>query len=121
MNKLKPFLCIMLLTSFASQEALANSLNQDDMAFAFGNNSAVFSYSDLGDIAPLSHQEMIETEGKVLQLIPWFYGLNPALVVATVQTGYAVARGLRIYTNYYYGSWVPPLARSMTQRIHETD
>ena len=59
MNKLKHFLCIMLLTSFDSQEALANSLNQDDMAFAFGNNSAVFSYSDLGDIAPLSHQEMI--------------------------------------------------------------
>lgn len=121
MQKIKHFFSFVLLTSFVSVAVHADSLNKDDMTFAFGDNSAVFSYSDLGGIAPLSHQEMIETEGKALPLLPWFYGLNPALVVATVQMGYVTARAARVYTNYYYGTWLPPLIGSMTQRIHETD
>lgn len=52
----------MLLAVFAAQPVLASPLNNDDMEFAFGASSA--AYSDLGEMALLSDQEMKETEGE---------------------------------------------------------
>ena len=62
LKKIKHLFAVLLLVGFAAQPALAESFNQDDMAFAFGNS---FVSSDLGDMALLSNQEMMETEGGV--------------------------------------------------------
>jgi len=87
----------MLLAAFVAQPALATPLNNDDMAFAFGDTSSVSS--DLGEMALLSDQEMKETEGDALPaLIVW----NGARWVITRYVSNRVAvsalrRGCSIY------------------------
>ena len=61
-NKVKHILLTMMLAVLVAQPAIAGSLNQDDMAFAFGDTSA--ASSDFGEIALLSNQEMKDTEGE---------------------------------------------------------
>ena len=65
MKKLKHLLLTMMLAVFMVQPAMANVLNNDDMAFAFAGTPAS---SDFGEMALLSHQEMVETEGDLF----WF-------------------------------------------------
>ena len=66
LQKIKHLFAVLLLVGFAAQPALAESFNQDDMAFAFGN---VAVSSDLGDMALLSSQEMMETEGEWIPFV----------------------------------------------------
>ena len=66
LQKIKHLFAVLLLVGFAAQPALAENFNQDDMAFAFGN---VAVSSDLGDMALLSSQEMMETEGEFWPLV----------------------------------------------------
>jgi len=61
-SKMKYTFLSMLLAVFAAQPVLASPLNNDDMAFAFGDSFAVSS--DMGEMALLSEQEMKETEGE---------------------------------------------------------
>ncbi len=86
-SKLKYTLLTMLLAAFVAQPVLASPLNNDDMAFAFGNSSAVSS--DLGEMALLSDQEMKETEGA------W---LNFAI-------GGAIGLGSYAYNNWGNMTW----------------
>ena len=60
LQKIKHLFAVLLLAGFAAQPAFAESFNQDDMAFAFGNSAMS---SDLDDMVLLSNQEMMETEG----------------------------------------------------------
>lgn len=106
MHYIKHTFFIILLTSSISKEPFAESLNQNDMAYAFCSNCANTSNPDLDGIALLSHQEMMETEGNVA----------PFLYVGAVRGGYLVGRGLQIYTRYYYGVWAPPIWRYATNR-----
>ena len=68
LQKIKHLFAVLLLAGFAAQPALAENFNQDDMAFAFGNAAVS---SDLGDMALLSSQEMMETEGEWVPLAIW--------------------------------------------------
>ena len=69
-SKLKYTMLAMMLAVFVAQPVLASTLNNDDMAFAFGDSPAVSS--DLGEMALLSDQEMKDTEGDALPaLIVW--------------------------------------------------
>ena len=61
-SKIKYGFISMLLAVFVSHPVSASPLNNDDMKFAFGDSSA--AYSDLGEMALLSDQEMKETEGE---------------------------------------------------------
>jgi len=65
LQKIKHLFAVLLLAGFAAQPALAESFNQEDMAFAFGHSAIS---NDLGDMALLSNQEMMETEGEVFPL-----------------------------------------------------
>ena len=65
MKNLKHLLLTMILAVFMAQPAMAGVLD-DDMAFAFGNSPA--ASSDLGEMALLSDQEIVATEGA---LGPW--------------------------------------------------
>ena len=60
LHKIKHLFVVLLLACFAPQTAFAESLNQDDMAFAFGTAEDI----DLGEFALLSEQEMRETQGE---------------------------------------------------------
>ena len=73
LQKIKHLFAVLLLVGFAAQPALAESFNQDDMAFAFGNSAVS---NDLGDMALLSNQEMMETEGEwgFLRYVPRAWG-----------------------------------------------
>ncbi len=72
MKKIKHMLLVMVLAAFMVQPAVADILNDDDMAFAFGGSSAA---SNFGDMALLSHQEMMETEG---EWFPQYVGMIAA-------------------------------------------
>ena len=61
LEKIKQLFTVLLLAGFAAQPAFTESLNQDDMAFAFGHAGLD---NGLGEIALLSEQEMMETEGE---------------------------------------------------------
>jgi hypothetical protein len=73
-NQLKSLLVLFILAGFAAQYAAAGnfnrqvinqqntSVNQQDMAFAFGDSAA--TSFDTGQMDLLSSQEMITTEGK---------------------------------------------------------
>ena len=79
-QKIKHLFAVLLLAGFAAQPALANSIYEQDLAFAFGGNAVSH---DLGDIALLSSQEMMETEGEVFPLY--------AIGVFAVHTGRFIA------------------------------
>ena len=81
LQKIKHLFAVLLLAGFAAQPAFAESFNQDDMAFAFGNSAMS---SDLGDMALLSNQEMMETEG---ELIPFVIGAFHAIRYARYAVG----------------------------------
>ena len=61
-TKLKTLLIAMTLAGFASQHAVAEKFNHEDMAFVFGDSIAVNFNSGQMDL--LSSQEMIATEGE---------------------------------------------------------
>ena len=71
MKKIYHLLLTMMLAVFMASPAMANVLNNDDMAFAFGNSSVTSSY--LGDMALLSGQEMVETEGGLDTFCNWCF------------------------------------------------
>ena len=73
LQKIKHLFAVLLLAGFAAQPALAESFDQDDMAFAFGNAAVS---SDLGYMALLSSQEMMETEGEwgFIRYVPRTWG-----------------------------------------------
>ncbi len=66
LQRLKHLFVVLLLAGFVFQPVLAESLNQEDMAFAFGNSVTNFG---LGEMAPLSDQEMLKTEGEWLKYV----------------------------------------------------
>jgi len=68
-TKIKSLFMVLILAGFTAQYAAAESFNQEDMAFAFGDSAVVAS--DFGQMDLLSSQEMMETEGE--------YGLLGAL------------------------------------------
>ena len=61
-TKIKLLFMALILAGFTAQYATAESLNQEDMAFAFGDSAVVAS--DFGQMDLLSSQEMMETEGE---------------------------------------------------------
>lgn len=71
LQRLKHLVVILLLVGFVFQPALAEGLNQDDMAFAFGDSAM---NSDLGEMALLSDQEMLKTEGEWLGYVVKYGG-----------------------------------------------
>jgi hypothetical protein len=79
-TKIKSLLMVLILAGFTAQYAAAESFNQEDMAFAFGDSA--IAASDFGQMDLLSSQEMVETEGE-------FY---PFLVA-----GYYAYRGFQAY------------------------
>ncbi len=83
LQRLKHLIVILLLAGFASQPALAEGLNQDDMAFAFGDSAV---NSDWGEMAFLSDREMDETEG---EWVP--------LAIFAARVGYSAWKGYRAY------------------------
>ena len=91
-SKLKYTLLTILLAAFVAQPALASPLNNDDMAFAFGDSSSVSS--DLGEMALLSDQEMKDTEGNW-----WFIALPLARAaiwaLPRISSSYRVIRNTR--------------------------
>ena len=97
LEKIKQLFAALLIAGFATQTAFAESLNQDDMAFAFGNSSL---NNDLGEIALLSDQEMMETEG---EFFPFIYGTVFAARFA--YTGYRVWRATRTGAQIYSKGW----------------
>jgi len=94
-SKLKYTLLAMMLAAFVAQPALASTLNNDDMAFAFGDSPAVSS--DLGEMALLSDQEMKDTEGEWV----WF-------AARLAYTGYKVWRATRRGATIYNRGWHKP-------------
>ena len=62
---------ILILAGFTAQYAAAETFNQEDMAFAFGDSA--IAASDFGQMDLLSSQEMMETEGEVFPF--WAFGL----------------------------------------------
>lgn len=62
---------------FSAQSAVASSLNDKDMAFAFGPGSSI-------DMLMLSEQEMVETEGNI-SFIPLLAGLGSLLMSIATQ------------------------------------
>ena len=80
LHKIKHLFVVLLLACFAAQTTFAESLNQDDMAFAFGTAEGI----DLGEFALLSEQEMRETEGQAIWFAPiMWYGARYALTGLT--------------------------------------
>jgi len=92
-TKLKTLLMAMILAGFSAQHAVAENLNNEDMAFAF-EDSAI-STTDSAQMELLSNEEMITTEGKAV----WFY--------YAAYYGYHGARFLGAYQRYYYGLTIP--------------
>ena len=77
-QKLGCFFAGLILMVFAAHPALAENLEQDDLAFAFGDTVAA---GDLGEMAFLSEREMMETEGEwfgFARYVPvaWRYGVR---------------------------------------------
>ena len=116
LQKIKHLFAVLLLVGFAAQPALAESFNQDDMAFAFGN---VAVSSDLGDMALLSSQEMMETEGEWIPfVISAFhvaryarYAIGPAKAWLRYGNSYSRSGGFRTRSfrwgsNSHYGSQI---------------
>lgn len=68
MSKFKFALLAMCLAIFTVQPAIANVLSNDDMEFAF-QHSNITTFSDYSEIALLSDQEMISTEGEWLPIV----------------------------------------------------
>lgn len=131
LQKIKHLFIVLFLASFTLQPALAESFNKDDMAFAFGNSAVS---NDLGEIALLSNQEMMETEGKwVPFVIGAFhavryarYAIGPAR--AWLRTGNSFSRSSNIGTySIRWGSnshWRNQIGssqlRSLNARLHNS-
>ena len=75
LQKIKHLFIVLFLASFTLQPALAESFNKDDMAFAFGNSAVS---NDLGEMALLSNQEMMETQGNLAPIYIGAIGLRLA-------------------------------------------
>ena len=98
-TKLKTLLIAMTLAGFASQHAVAENLNNEDMAFAFEDSA--LSMTDYAQMDLLSSEEMTTTEGKAV----WFY--------YAAYYGWHGARALSIYQRYYYGLTIPYARRTI--------
>ncbi|MDG1694345.1 MAG: hypothetical protein P8I13_05740 [Porticoccaceae bacterium] len=66
-TKLKTLLMTMILAGFSAQHAIAENLNNEDMAFAF--EELTISTQDSAKIDLLSNQEMQAVEGRAM--MPW--------------------------------------------------
>ena len=77
-TKIKSLFMVLILAGFTAQYATAESFNQEDMAFAFGDSA--IAASDFGQMDLLSSQEMMETEGQAIWFAPLaWYGARYAL------------------------------------------
>jgi len=70
-------LIFILSLLFSTQSAMANSLDDKDMAFAFGPSNSI-------DMLMLSEQEMVETKGN-MTFIPFLTGLGGFLTSLATQ------------------------------------
>jgi len=78
MKKLTSTSLIFILSLlFSAQSAMANSLDDKDMAFAFGSSNSV-------DMLMLSEQEMVATEGN-MTFIPFLSGFGGFLMSVATQ------------------------------------
>lgn len=91
-SKMKYYFMVFILTVFAPSFVAADNIDQEDLAFIFGDMT-VEQTLEPDQIELLSRQEMIDTEGE------WFWFAAVA--------GYRMARAISIYQRYHYGVWVP--------------
>ena len=105
--KLKQIFASLLLAGFIGQAAIAETLSADDLAFAFGEAEAgitsattpdIAGLADIGftldpELAFLSEQEMIETEGEML---PFAF-----IAGRLVYSGYRAYRSYRTIRSVY--------------------
>jgi len=131
-SKLKYTLLTMLLAAFVAQPALASPLNNDDMAFAFGDSSSVSS--DLGEMALLSDQEMMDTEGEwipfaIAAFNAYRYGrylVGPARAWLRVGRSYSRSGGFRTTSlrwgsnSHYRNSIGSTRLRNLNARLHNS-
>lgn len=131
LQKLKHLFAVLLLAGFAAQPALTGSLDQDDMAFAF-DNSAVSS--DLGEMALLSNQEMMETEGEWIPFVIGAfhavryarYAIGPARAWLRTGNSFSRSNSFRTYavrwgSNSHWRNQIgSSRLRSLNARLHNT-
>ena len=66
-TKMKSLFMVLILAGFTAQYVAAESFNQEDMAFVFGDSA--IAASDFGQMDLLSSQEMVATEGEAFSLV----------------------------------------------------
>jgi hypothetical protein len=94
-TKLKTLLMAMILAGFSAQHAVAENLNNVDMAFAF--EGSAISTTDSAQMGLLSNEEMMVTEGEWLPLYVAYYYYGPTI-------GMYAAYGIGLYSRYNMGS-----------------
>ena len=87
---------VLILAGFTAQYATAETFNQEDMAFAFGDSAVVAS--EFGQMDLLSSQEMVATEGEWIPLAIW--GAKAAWVGYRSFRTYSTANRLRKTYNF---------------------
>lgn len=80
LQKFKRYFAVVLLAGFTANSTFAESFNKQDIAFAFADSSLNHS---IGDMALLSNQEMMETEGEVWPIV---YGAAWLLARGAIST-----------------------------------
>lgn len=71
-SKMKYYFMVFILTVFAPSFAAADNIDQEDLAFIFGDMAAEPTL-DLDQMELLSRQEMIATEGEFHPLVGLYY------------------------------------------------
>ena len=92
-TKIKSLFMVLILAGFTAQYATAESFNQEDMAFVFGDSA--IAASDFGQMDLLSSQEMVATEGELLPVYAAVFAARFAY------TGYKVWRATRSGAQIY--------------------
>jgi hypothetical protein len=92
-TKLKTLLMAVILVGFASQNAVAENFNNEDMSFAFADSANANS----AQIDLLSNEEMMATEGEWLPLYLAYYYYGPTI-------GMYGAMGISLYSRYNMGT-----------------
>lgn len=92
-TKLKAILMAIILAGFASQQAAAENLNDEEMAFAFGDSTTAES----AEMVLLSDEEMMATEGDMLPLYLAYYYYGPTIAAYSVM-------GIGLYSRYNMGN-----------------
>jgi hypothetical protein len=86
-SKMKYYFMVFILMVFAPSFVAADNIDQEDLAFIFGDMT-VEQTLELDQMELLSSQEMMETEGEVLPLI-----------FLSARLGYSAYRGYKAYRN----------------------